>query len=128
MPRRTNTQVSARVIRGKVGGLCRVQVNCEQVGLESLAEAAERLCRPDFSRELIPPGDPAGVYQAPACVQVALPHPRLSLPELTPCSPPIALAFLHQLSALCPLPLVSLLDVILPGNHGFLEDDLLGGF
>jgi len=31
-------------------------VNSEQVGLgESLAEAGERLCRPDVSRELIPP-------------------------------------------------------------------------
>jgi len=33
-----------------VGGLCRVQVNSEQVGLESLAEAGERLGRPDMSR------------------------------------------------------------------------------
>jgi len=49
-------QVSARVRRGKVRGLCRVQVNSEQVGLESLAEeAGERLGRPDVSRELIPP-------------------------------------------------------------------------
>jgi len=30
-------------------------VNSEQVGLESLAEAGERLCRPDISQELIPP-------------------------------------------------------------------------
>jgi len=37
------------------GWLCRVQVNSEQVGLESLAEAGERLCCPDVSRELIPP-------------------------------------------------------------------------
>jgi len=47
MARRTNTQVSARIRRGKAGrrgwGLCRVQVNSEQVGLESLAEAGERL-------------------------------------------------------------------------------------
>jgi len=55
MPRRTNTQVSARVRRGKGRGLCRVQVNSEQVALDSLAEAGERLCRPDVSRELIPP-------------------------------------------------------------------------
>jgi len=59
MPRHTNTQVGARVHRGKararVGeGLC-VQVNSEQVGFESLAEAGERLCHPDISRELIPP-------------------------------------------------------------------------
>jgi len=40
---------------GGGGGLCRVQVNSEQVGLESLAEAGERLGRPDMSRELIPP-------------------------------------------------------------------------
>jgi len=33
--------------------LCRVQVNSEQVSLESLAEAGERLGRPDMSRELI---------------------------------------------------------------------------
>jgi len=37
MPRRSNMQVSARVRR--LGGLCRVQVNSEQVGLESLAAA-----------------------------------------------------------------------------------------
>jgi len=37
------------------GGLCRVQVNSEQVGLESLVEASERLCHPDVSQELIPP-------------------------------------------------------------------------
>jgi len=56
LPRRTSTQVSARVWRGKAGGgLCRVQVNSEQVGLESLAEAVEQFCRPDVSRELIPP-------------------------------------------------------------------------
>jgi len=30
-------------------------VNSEQVGLESLAEAGERLGHPDMSRELIPP-------------------------------------------------------------------------
>ena len=30
-------------------------MNSEQVGLESLAEAGERLCRPDVSRELVPP-------------------------------------------------------------------------
>jgi len=48
-------QVSARVRRGKAGGLCSIQVNSEQVGLESLAEAGERLGRPDVSRELIPP-------------------------------------------------------------------------
>ena len=35
--------------------LCRVQVNSEQVSLESLAEAGERLCSPDIGRELIPP-------------------------------------------------------------------------
>jgi len=55
MPRRTNTQVTARVRRGEAGVLCRVQVNSERVGLQSLAEAGERLCRPDISRELIPP-------------------------------------------------------------------------
>jgi len=45
-----------RIHRGGRGGwLCRVQVNSEQVGLESLAEAGERLGRPDMSRELIPP-------------------------------------------------------------------------
>jgi len=32
-----------------------VQVNSEQVGLESLVEAGEQLCHPDMSRELIPP-------------------------------------------------------------------------
>jgi len=51
----TNMQISARVRRGKAGGRSRVQVNSEQVGLESLLEAGERLCRPDVSRELIPP-------------------------------------------------------------------------
>jgi len=57
MPRRTNTQVSARGSQRKargvrgVKGLCRVQVNSEQVGLESLVEAGEGLCRPDISRE-----------------------------------------------------------------------------
>jgi len=30
-------------------------VNSEQVGLESLAEAGERFCCPDFNQELIPP-------------------------------------------------------------------------
>jgi len=46
-------QVSARIIRGGWGGgLCRVQVNSEQVGL---VEAGERLGRPDMSREFIPP-------------------------------------------------------------------------
>jgi len=35
--------------------LCSTQVNSEQVSLESLAEAGERLCRPDISRELVPP-------------------------------------------------------------------------
>jgi len=50
-----NTQVSARVRRGKAGaggGLCRVQVNSEQVGLESLAEAGERLRHQPGAREL----------------------------------------------------------------------------
>jgi len=37
MPRRTNTQVTAR----EGGWLGRVHVNSEQVGLESLAEAVE---------------------------------------------------------------------------------------
>jgi len=37
------------------GGFCRVQVNSEQVGLESLVEAGERLGRPDMSPELVPP-------------------------------------------------------------------------
>ena len=35
------------------GSFGRVQVNSEQVSLESLAEAGERLCCPDI--ELIPP-------------------------------------------------------------------------
>ena len=30
------------------------------------------------------PGDPTGVDQGPACVQVALPHPRLSFPDPQP--------------------------------------------
>jgi len=40
---------------GGSGGLSTVQVNSEQVGLESPAEAGEGLGRPDMSRELIPP-------------------------------------------------------------------------
>jgi len=39
---------------GGAGALCRVQVNSERVGLESLVEAGEQLCRSDVSRELIP--------------------------------------------------------------------------
>ena len=35
--------------------LSRVQVNSEQVGLEALAEAGERLCSPHIGRELVPP-------------------------------------------------------------------------
>ena len=35
--------------------LSRVQVNSEQVSLESLEEAGERLCSPDIGRELVPP-------------------------------------------------------------------------
>jgi len=46
MPRGTNTQVRAE-------GVCRVQVSPgEPVGLESLAEAVERLSRPDFIPQL----------------------------------------------------------------------------
>jgi len=36
------------------GGPGELQVNSEQVGLESLAEAGEHLRHPDMSRELIP--------------------------------------------------------------------------
>ena len=32
-------------------------MNSEQVGLEYLAEAGERLCGPDIGRELVPPLD-----------------------------------------------------------------------
>ena len=39
--------------RGRI--LSGVQVNSEQVGLESLAEAGDRLCGPHVSREVVPP-------------------------------------------------------------------------
>jgi len=38
------------------GKLCLVHVNAEQVGMDSLAEVGERLCRPHLSSwELVPP-------------------------------------------------------------------------
>ena len=41
--------------RGGSGRLCRVQVNPEQVSLESLMEVVEGLCGPDVGRERVPP-------------------------------------------------------------------------
>ena len=39
--------------RGGSGRLCRVQVNPEQVSLESLMEVVEGLCGPDVGRERV---------------------------------------------------------------------------
>ena len=44
-----------QIRRGGNGWLCRVQVNSEQEGLQSFAEAGERLCGPDSGMELVPP-------------------------------------------------------------------------
>ena len=35
--------------------LCRVEVNSEQVSLESFSEDTERLCGPESGRDLVPP-------------------------------------------------------------------------
>ena len=35
--------------------LCRVEVDSEQVSLESFSEDSERLCSPESGRELVPP-------------------------------------------------------------------------
>ena len=37
------------------GWLCRVEVDSEQVRLESFSEDSERLCGPESGRELVPP-------------------------------------------------------------------------
>lgn len=47
---------------------------------------------------------------------------------LTPHLPPVTSAFCHLLSVLCPLCLVGLPNVVLPGNDKFKQNDLLGDF
>ena len=53
-------------------------------------------------------------------------HPYIYMDPTSIGLPPIAPAFVHQLSVLCPLPLIGLLDVVLPGNSEFSVDGLLG--
>jgi len=68
---------------------------------------------------------PPGPYDA-LCEELASERSASHLNGLTSCSPPIAPAFLHQFSVLCPIPLVALLDMVLPGNCEFYKDDLGG--
>ena len=41
--------------KGGGGWLCSVEVDSEQVSLESFSEDSERLCGPENGRELVPP-------------------------------------------------------------------------